>query len=70
MIDRTRTQKSIARSDMIGMACASFSAGLMLCEAMPYFAKGDQQAWIYAGCAVAMACVAFSVGRRTLRKVP
>jgi hypothetical protein len=70
MTDRTRTPKSIARSDMIGMACAAFSAGMMLNVATLSFVKGDQLGWVHAGCAVAMASAAFFAGRRTLRKIP
>jgi hypothetical protein len=64
------TPQSIARSDIIGLASMSFSAGLLLMVAMMYFTKGDSLAWIFAGCTVVMMGAAFVIGRRTLHKIP
>jgi hypothetical protein len=62
--------RSIARSDLIGVASMSFSAGIFLMVAMLYFTKGDPLAWIFAGAAIVMAGAAFVIGRRTLSKFP
>ena len=65
-----RTPKSIARSDLVGLICLSFMAGIFFMQAALGFARDESTAWIYVPVILGLAGAIVIVSRRTLRKIP
>jgi hypothetical protein len=66
----TRSPRSIARSDILAIACLGFMVGLDFIQAVTSFLKNEWFAWVYALLIPALVATIVMVARRTLRKIP
>jgi hypothetical protein len=66
----TRSPRSIARSDIVAIACLGFMVGLDFIQALTSYLKNDWLAWIYSLLIPVLVAVIVKVARRTLRKIP
>ena len=65
-----RSPRSIARSDIIAIACLGGMVGLNFLQGVQGFLRHEWSAWLYFALMVALAGAIVVVARRTLRKIP